>query len=1139
MGARHTTGTKLLLILVMSFVFVLTLSVSSIATLNVSLSDQGTGVRNKTSGQLLETGNITIEIYETLSGGSAIYSQTFANGIVNGSWNVMLGETTGLPLEYGKVYYRAYEINGEAASFTNGTGGTVGRQYFYAPLGDINGTNIIDGTIDGTEITDNSITGSDINNQTNLTLGEKISFTLGGIVDNILNGWVAITGNASVSGDLNVTGDINVNGNMNFQNISGNDATFTTLTVTGTSNLSNVIISNVEIDTNNISVNEISSKGSDLIISNNNAATDIATFTESGRVGIGTDAPNGTLHVIGNSILVANFTNQTGNSVIGIGGAAIAYTQGGLQLTPSLGGNGLFIESDGNVSLDAAFEMFDTNENYTRFITGVQDGSIVYTLPITAPTDGQVLAANSSGEMFWTTDDESAYLINGTDANFTNLWVTGTSYLSNVTVNSDNITVNEIHSRDGNLTFFDAAGYEQMRVTDDGKVGIGTSSPNGLLHVYEDSSARANITMQNPNSSGGAMLNLESDTGSAYLSMVGSNYPMSIVANRGLLNVDNAADGLIFHPGNTGNIIFATGNLWNQSMNIESDGKVGINTSTPSHTLNVKGDANITGNLIVGNSVISDLNVTGDLRVDGVSYLSNVTVNSDNITVNKVISRDGNLSFYDNAGTENVRFTEDGRVGIGTTAPDAHLHVQKSAEEVLVAIKNTLDGFTSSASLDIYNADDDYVRLGIFSRNNSDTPPIFQNRSVLTSNAPSGMIFASRGASPDIVFTQGTFTERMRIDSNGQLGIGTASPTELLDVNGSVNVSGTLYANNVSSNSPLRLQTGGTTRLFINDTGRIAIGKEITSEFIDIQGTTNDPNDDQLTMKLFNTNSSGIALYRATAGQDYGVVFAHAGADYGFGSFANKGMVMSERLSEGLLLTADNGTITFMAGDTGTYPERAFIAKTGQFGINTTSPTHTLHVNGSANISGTLYTGTTVSSGLTVEGDLNVTGVSYLSNVTVNADNITVNEVHSRDGNLSFYDNQGNLTIHINETKGSVGIGAPSVRYPLEVIGDVNDNHFLAIRNANNGASATSMVETSLDSGIANFGIASESFAAPLMQNRGIIYAHSGANGISLIADNVSADIKFATGGQNERMVIDSDGNIGINNSDPQKLLSI
>ena len=118
--------------------FVLFLNLAS-AALNVSLSDHGSDIRNKSSGALLTSGNLRVEIYDASSGGNLIYNETFTDAIANGSWNVMLGENTSNPLslEFGKTYYKDYIINGENVNFTNLTGSNVDRRFFYAPLGDI------------------------------------------------------------------------------------------------------------------------------------------------------------------------------------------------------------------------------------------------------------------------------------------------------------------------------------------------------------------------------------------------------------------------------------------------------------------------------------------------------------------------------------------------------------------------------------------------------------------------------------------------------------------------------------------------------------------------------------------------------------------------------------------------------------------------------------------------------------------------------------------------------------------------------------------------------------------------------------------------------------------------------------------
>lgn len=61
--------------------------------------------------------------------------------------------------------------------------------------------------------------------------------------------------------------------------------------------------------------------------------------------------------------------------------------------------------------------------------------------------------------------------------------------------------------------------------------------------------------------------------------------------------------------------------------------------------------------------------------------------------------------------------------------------------------------------------------------------------------------------------------------TTGNVGIGTTTPAEALHVSGNAKVDGTVFGNAFSSNSPLALQTAGTTRIFVDDvTGNVGIG---------------------------------------------------------------------------------------------------------------------------------------------------------------------------------------------------------------------------------------------------------------------------------------------------------------------------
>ncbi len=183
------------------FMVMLVLTPFISASLNVQLSDQGTGVVY-TNGTALGSGDLTVLIYTSSSGGTLIYNETFSDAISNGSWNVMLGSGVNLSLEFGKIYYKDYLIAGENASFDG-----LDRQAFYSPLGDINGSDLANDFY--------------INTTGNLsTTGIGFFSFLGDLVSRITSLFVQdIDFSGIISGD---SGEINITSNTGNIETSGN-----------------------------------------------------------------------------------------------------------------------------------------------------------------------------------------------------------------------------------------------------------------------------------------------------------------------------------------------------------------------------------------------------------------------------------------------------------------------------------------------------------------------------------------------------------------------------------------------------------------------------------------------------------------------------------------------------------------------------------------------------------------------------------------------------------------------------------------------------------------------------------------------------------------------------------------------------
>ena len=121
------------------FVFILIGLLSSVLAVDDLMSLQG---NIKQAGIDLALGNLTVSVYDTQTGGNLIYnsSNEFNGAIIAGKYDVMLGNSSSnnLSLEYGKLYYLEIFVNNEKFSFNN----SGGRQIFQSSTGQINGTYI-------------------------------------------------------------------------------------------------------------------------------------------------------------------------------------------------------------------------------------------------------------------------------------------------------------------------------------------------------------------------------------------------------------------------------------------------------------------------------------------------------------------------------------------------------------------------------------------------------------------------------------------------------------------------------------------------------------------------------------------------------------------------------------------------------------------------------------------------------------------------------------------------------------------------------------------------------------------------------------------------------------------------------------
>jgi hypothetical protein len=126
--------------------------------------------------------------------------------------------------------------------------------------------------------------------------------------------------------------------------------------------------------------------------------------------------------------------------------------------------------------------------------------------------------------------------------------------------------------------------------------------------------------------------------------------------------------------------------------------------------------------------------------------------------------------------TERLRITSSGNVGIGTTSPNARLMVNAGITQTFGSAPLAIFGSGFAAGY--------YSTIGFGPTSSTYTIPpagIGYTPTSQTDGGKGDLVFGTRG-----VTTNSAPTERMRINSAGNVGMGTISPSSKLQVNGTV-----------------------------------------------------------------------------------------------------------------------------------------------------------------------------------------------------------------------------------------------------------------------------------------------------------------------------------------------------------------
>jgi len=321
-----------------------------------------------------------------------------------------------------------------------------------------------------------------------------------------------------------------------------------------------------------------------------------------------------------------------------------------------------------------------------------------------------------------------------------------------------------IQSLSNGLVFFtggNGSAAVRMTITSSGDVGVGTTTPSGKLHVLA-ASATANATVYGIYQSGA--MSATNTSGN----VIGGYFNPSISATTTVASIYGAYMG----PQNTSSGVVT---------NMYGIASVPVNTSTGTVTsmsaltaITRKAGAGTVANMYGVYARCDNTNASGAVTNCYGLYVDTPVITGAITNKYGIYQVDSNTSNY---------FA--GNVGIGTTTPQAKLNVQSNIALAASQLSLTALGWTphvrlannKGAGTDVATWTFNYDSYLGASDNSYGTAGIHLN----TSGFPytNGYLTFHTGGS-------GAYTERMRIDWAGNVGIGTTTPGTPLDVAGAL-----------------------------------------------------------------------------------------------------------------------------------------------------------------------------------------------------------------------------------------------------------------------------------------------------------------------------------------------------------------
>ena len=404
--------------------------------------------------------------------------------------------------------------------------------------------------------------------------------------------------------------------------------------------------------------------------------------------------------------------------------------------------------------------------------------------------------------------------------------------------------------------------------------------------------------------------------------------------------------GNVVQPSNfsLSGVVTATSFTGNLTGNVSSSGANTLGSLTVTNDATVGGALTVTGDLTVnGTTTTIDTAVTA---VDSLAIDGSVGIGTDNpgayfsdandivlqktddcgITIASGTSQKGTVAFADGTtgdqayrgyiqynhstdslqvattGTEALRITSTGNIGIGTDTPIGKLHLNYNGNNGISFRMENFEGYSS-----------------------------FHN--------DGGALYIDSGQ--HIFRNEDGSSETLRISSTGNLGIGENNPAAKLDVKGSLSNTVDIRLRNTESNAQMSLYAfGGSAAIGSHFNNRIAMMSWSSTEGIDIitNGTGN--NDFRVYTAGYGTNSE---RFRITSGGNVGIGLTNPGQKLTVKGTTS--LMATNSTNQWMAYTyTDN---TFRLNYNGAGADEVVVTTDGKMGIGVDTPTSKLQVNGS------------------------------------------------------------------------------------------------------------------------------------------------------------------------------------------------